>query len=84
VVVPQGLGAGRWLAHRNIIANGFGLLVDTPAVLTGADPDESLDDRREAARTRLAAMNAALWLPGEGSAVYHTTRRGVLDQMWPD
>jgi hypothetical protein len=34
--------------YRKVIANGFGLLVDTPGVWTGTDPDQSRADRLEA------------------------------------
>jgi hypothetical protein len=33
-------------------------------------------------RLRLEKMNRALWLPGESSAVFHTTQVVVLDQLW--
>jgi hypothetical protein len=29
-------------------------------------------------------MNRALWLPGEGSLVFDTTRATLIDAMWSD
>jgi hypothetical protein len=70
--------------YRKVVANGFGLLGDAPGVWAGTDLDRSYTDRIEAARTRLDRMNRALWLPGESSVIYHTTRATVLDQLWAD
>ena len=65
--------------YRRIVANGFGLLTDTPGVWSG-DSDVSLDDKRERARARLADMDLALGKPPE--LVRLITRDVVLDQRW--
>jgi hypothetical protein len=70
--------------YGRIVANGFRALSDSPGVWSGPGADTDTPDRREAARRRLERMTAALWLPGEGSLVFHTTRATVLDQIWAD
>jgi hypothetical protein len=68
--------------YHRIVANGFGLLTDSPGVWAG-DSTASLDERCERARTRLAHMDRALlWPLGRPSLVSMITRDVVLDQRW--
>jgi hypothetical protein len=69
--------------YRRVVANGFGLLSDSPGVWAG--DSSSLDERCERARARLAHMDRALlWPLGRPSLVSMITRDIVIDQRWDE